>query len=288
MTTLSSFYLDKTVVITGAGSGIGKALAQCFANLGARLAIADIDAELIENVAETLRKENNDIEVLTAVFDVAEKSSWQSFLKEAYKRHGKIDMLINNAGIEGSSKPVWATSDETLERVMSVNFFAMVNGSKAVLPYLAERPWAALVNVSSIFGLIGPPNTADYAASKFAIRGYTESLHAELSQIHPQIQVHLVHPGGINTNITRVEESQAFKSKFLTTPPSDLANFIAKSVMRNQPRIVFGNQSTLVKLASRLLPLNWLSKLISQEMKKLNMTADYTKDHQGFKIKGNK
>lgn len=285
MPTLSSFYAEKIVVITGAASGIGQALAECFAELGANLSLADIDAEALQDVAKTLQQNHVNIDICTNGFDVAEKVAWQTFLKSTYDHFGQIDVLINNAGIEGSSKPVWATSDEALERVMAVNFFGMVHGSKGVLPYFAQRPWAALVNVSSIFGLIGPPNTADYAASKFAIRGYTESLHAELSQLFPHIQVHLVHPGGIDTNITRVKEGQAFKSEFLTTPPNKLAETIAKSVMHNHSRIVYGNQSTLVKIASRIRPLAWISRLISKEMKKLNMNNEYRTDHPELNIK---
>lgn len=285
MPSLSSFYLNKTVVITGAASGIGHALAECFAKLGANLSLADIEATALEDVARTLQQNHPNIDVFTNAFDVAEKAAWQTFLETTFDHFGQIDVLMNNAGIEGSSKPIWATSDETLERVMAVNFFGMVHGSKMILPYFAKRPWAALVNVSSIFGLIGPPNTADYAASKFATRGYTESLHAELSQLFPHIQVHLVHPGGIDTNITRVEESQAFKSEFLTTPPRKLAETIAKSVMRNHSRIVYGNQSTLVKIASRILPLALISRLISKEMKKLNMTSEYRTDHPELNIK---
>jgi butyryl-CoA dehydrogenase len=161
----------------------------------------------------------------------------------------------------------------------------MVYGSKAALPYLTQRSWAALVNVSSVFGLVAPPNTADYCASKFAIRGYTESLRAELELVHPQVQVHLVHPGGINTNITRLEQSKKFKERFLTTKPETIALHIANSIMRNKARIVFGNQATKTHIASRILPLKWLSKLSGKEIHGLGMEDDYRTDHDGFTIK---
>lgn len=285
MSTLSNFYAGKTVVITGAASGIGLALAECFAKFGVSLSLADIEAKTLDRVVENLQQKHPGLDVLARAFDVSVKSSWQSFLAKTHEHFGYIDVLINNAGIEGSSKPVWATSDEILERVMAVNFFGMVHGSKAILPYFAKRPWAALVNVSSIFGLIGPPNNADYAASKFAIRGYTESLHAELAQLFPHIQVHLVHPGGIDTNITRIKESQAFKSEFLTTSPNKLAAIIANSVMHNHARIVYGNQSTLVKIASRLLPMALISRQIVKQMRKLSMTSEYRKDHPELNLK---
>ena len=287
MTALNRFYKGKAIVITGAASGIGLALAQCFASLGACLALSDIDSDGLDSVTENLKEQNPDLRIFSSSFDVASTADWRSFLASAQSALGQIDVLINNAGIEGSSRPVWATDEGTLQRVMNVNFFGMVYGTKTALPYLVKRDWAALVNVSSIFGLIGPPNAADYAASKFAIRGYTESLHAELSQIHPQVQVHLVHPGGINTRITRLKQSQKFKSEFLKTPPSALAEVIATSVMRNRARIVYGHQSTIVKLASRIMPLAWLSHVISQQMQKLNMTEDYQKDHSGFRLKDN-
>ena len=126
MPTLSNFYVGKTVVITGAASGIGRALAECFAKLGANLSLADIDAQALDNITQTLIQNYPDRDVLAIPFDVSIKSSWQSFLTATCDHFGHIDVLLNNAGIEGSSKPVWATSDETLERVMAVNFFGMV------------------------------------------------------------------------------------------------------------------------------------------------------------------
>jgi butyryl-CoA dehydrogenase len=282
MSALSTFFTDKTVVITGAGSGIGEALATEFAALGSKLAICDIDETALNRVARKLQQAHPNLVFVSSIVDVSNKADWYTFLESASAQCSYIDILINNAGIEGSAQPTWATDDDILKRVMDVNFYGMVHGSKAVLPFLVKRPWAALVNVSSIFGLIAPPNTADYCASKFAIRGYTESLRAELELVHPHVQVHLVHPGGINTNITRLEQSQKFKARFLKTEPSEIAHHIAKSIYRNQARIVFGNQANRAHLASRLLPLKWLSKLAGKEIKGLGMEDDYRVDHPGF------
>jgi len=283
MPSLHSFYSNKTVLITGAASGIGRALATVFAGFGSKLAICDIDEGALAEVAAQLQASQPDITLFSSVLDVANKAQWQQFLAASYAKCGHIDMLINNAGIEGSSQPTWASDDDLLHRVMDVNFYGMVYGSKAVLPYLIERPWSALVNVSSVFGLIAPPNTADYCASKFAIRGYTESMRAELALIHPHVQVHLVHPGGINTNITRLDKSQKFKQRFLKTEPQEIALHIAKSVMHNKARIVFGNQSTQLNFASRFISLKWLNKLTGSEIKGLGMEEDYRSDHDGFK-----
>lgn len=285
------FYKGKTVVISGAASGIGSALAHLFAEFACKIAICDIDEAALEQVVKSIhdsqQNRSNGTEsqasIVSHVVDVADKAAWVAFLEKCIDTHEHIDVLINNAGIEGSSQPVWASTDETLERVMDVNFYGMVFGSKTSLPYLVQRPWAALVNVSSIFGLVAPPNTADYSASKFAIRGYTESLRAELALVHPQVQVHLVHPGGINTNITRLEHSQKFKQRFLTTEPRALALQIAKGVMQDKARIIFGNQAKRSALASRLLPLQWLSRILSREIDGLGLEDDYMKAHEGFK-----
>jgi NAD(P)-dependent dehydrogenase (short-subunit alcohol dehydrogenase family) len=285
MTVLHDFFANKTVVITGAASGIGEALATLFADLGCKVAICDVDEAALSDVAVKLKSAQPDMILFTHILDVSSKTDWETFLAGVASYCENIDVVINNAGIEGSAQPVWASDDELLKRVMDVNFYGMVYGSKAALPYLTIRPWAALVNVSSIFGLVAPPNTADYCASKFAIRGYTESLRAELALVHPQVQVHLVHPGGINTNITRLEQSQKFKARFLTTPPDAIALHIANSIKHNKARIVFGNQATKTHIASRILPLKWLTKLTGKEIDGLGMEAEYQVDHNGFKVK---
>jgi NAD(P)-dependent dehydrogenase (short-subunit alcohol dehydrogenase family) len=285
MPALHDFFANKTVVVTGAAYGIGKALATLFADLGCKVAICDIDEAALSTVVVNLKSAHPDMTLFTSLLDVSCKADWENFLDGAVGHCEHIDIVINNAGIEGSAQPVWASDDELLKRVMDVNFYGMVYGSKTALPYLTMRPWAALVNVSSIFGLVAPPNTADYCASKFAIRGYTESLRAELALVHPQVQVHLVHPGGINTNITRLEQSQKFKTRFLTTKPETIALNIANSIMRNKARIVFGNQATKTHIASRILPLKWLTKLTGREIRGLGMEDDYRTDHDGFKVK---
>lgn len=285
MPTLHDFFANKTIVVTGAASGIGAALASVFAELGSKLAICDIDESSLAGIAKALKASHPDMTLFTSGLDVSSQADWQTYLANVAAHCGHIDVVINNAGIEGSSQPVWASDDDVLKRVMDVNFYGMVYGSKAALPYLTQRSWAALVNVSSIFGFVAPPNTADYCASKFAIRGYTESLRAELELVHPQIQVHLVHPGGINTNITRLEQSQKFKERFLTTDPKAIALHIATSIMRNKARIVFGNQAIKTYIASRILSLKWLSKLTGKEIAELGMEEDYRTDHEGFKVK---
>ncbi|MFT6329290.1 MAG: butyryl-CoA dehydrogenase [Bermanella sp.] len=285
MPVLHDFFASKTVVITGAASGIGRALANVFADLECKVAICDIDESALSDVALQLKSTHPALTLFTSVLDVANKTDWGTYLADVASHCEHIDIVINNAGIEGSSQPAWASDDELLKRVMNVNFYGMVYGSKAALPYLTQRSWAALVNVSSVFGLLAPPNTADYCASKFAIRGYTESLRAELELVHPQVQVHLVHPGGIDTNITRLEQSKKFKERFLTTKPETIALHIANSIMRNKARIVFGNQATKTHIASRILPLKWLSKLSGKEIHGLGMEDDYRTDHAGFTIK---
>jgi butyryl-CoA dehydrogenase len=284
MSDLHEIFKGKTVIVSGAASGIGRAIAVQCAKLGSHLAVCDFDNKgLLETVA-LLNNEPSAGTIHRAVFDVADAELWTSFLADTEIACGHIDVVINNAGIEGSTRPVWATSPDMLKRVMDVNFYGMVNGSQLSLPYLVKRPWAALVNVSSIFGLIGVPNASDYCASKFAIRGFTESLRAELLSVHPHVQVHLVHPGGINTQITRHANSQAFKNKFLKTKPKDMAFSIIEGIASNNPRVVFGNQAKSTHWASKLLPLSWLSKLASKQMQSLNMLDDYTKGHEGFEI----
>ncbi|MFC4700719.1 SDR family NAD(P)-dependent oxidoreductase [Glaciecola siphonariae] len=291
ISSLDTFFTGKTVVITGAGSGIGKGLAKTFAHFNCKLALCDIDEQALQTVVKELSVELPNYcedNVFSSAFDVSDRAQWDDFLSNTAQQHQHIDVLINNAGIEGSCRPVWASDEQSLQRVMDVNFYGMVHGCKAVLPYLSQRPWAALLNVSSIFGLIAPPNTADYCASKFAIRGYTESLRAELSLIHPHIQVHLIHPGGINTNITRLEQSQKFKHRFLTTAPTDIAMYIAKCIMQNKARIVYGNKSGLAHFASRFFPLSWLNKISAREVKSLGLEEDYRDDHPGFTTRSNK
>lgn len=285
MTVDKHYFQNKTIIITGAGSGIGRALALALAPCDCNIVICDIDkGALSETNAALNGVKSSKTTVFVESFDVADRSAWSDSLARIHNQFDSIDVLINNAGIEGSSLPAWATTPQTLERVMSVNFYGMVNGSQLVLPYLAKSKQPALVNVSSVFGLIAVPNAADYCASKFAIRGYTEALRAELAQILPKIQVHLVHPGGIATNIARSDYSQAFKQKFLSTSPQALAERILNGVTRNHSRIVYGNQSSKLKWAARLFPLHWLNRLANNEIKQLNMTEAYTLEHPNLTL----
>lgn len=255
-------FRNRVVVITGAASGMGRAYALAFAKEGALLALCDYDDE---GLTQTLAMLPADQKVFTQAFDISDEQAVFSFAKAVEAELGTAYVVINNAGIEGSGEPVWETPQPTIQRVMDVNFYGVVHGARAFLPQMMTRNEGAIVNVSSIFGLAGTPNHSDYCASKFAVRGFTESLMSELSE--SGIQVHLLHPGGIRTNIARQERSNDFSKQFLTTEPEDITRHLIKSIKQNKRRIVYGNNALKVWLATRFLPLSLVSSMTWSEMK---------------------
>lgn len=263
-------FKDKIVVITGAGSGMGRAYALEFAQLGARLALNDYDARAL---AETLALLPQATVVHSQAFDVSDRDAMVAFAAEVQAKLGNAHVIINNAGIEGAGKPVWAIADQAYERVMRINFFGVLHGTRAFLPQLLQNGEGAVVNISSIFGLIGTPNHADYCASKFAVRGFTEALMVELQE--SPISVHLVHPGGIKTNIARQESTQAFAGKYLTTPPEVIVRHVIRAIGRRQPKIVFGRDSFKAWLGSTFVPLGLLNRMIWKDMKDVIDRRDY-------------
>lgn len=266
-------FRHKVVVITGAGSGMGRAYAREFARLGAHLALNDHDARALADTVALLRDQAG-LRVVEQAFDVGDRAAMFAFAAEVEHRLGKAHVVINNAGIEGAARPVWSTPAEVYERVMRVNFHGVVNGTQAFLPQLLANGEGAIVNVSSIFGFIGPPNHSDYAASKFAVRGFTEALMVELHD--SPVQVHLVHPGGVATRIARSAASQAFSQKFLSTPPEAVAREVIRAIRCGRLRVVCGNQSFKTWLGARLLPLRWLNRLVWHDMAGVIDRSDYS------------
>ncbi|KAA1421653.1 SDR family oxidoreductase [Nocardioides humilatus] len=254
-------FTDKVVVVTGAGSGMGRAYALELARRGAALALNDYDAAAL---AETVTSLPSSTTVITEHYDVSDRDATYRFAARVQTELGGAHVVINNAGIEGGCQPVWATEDRDYERVMAVNFYGVVHGTRAFLPQLLARGEGAIVNVSSIFGLVGTPNHSDYNASKFAARGFTEALSAEL--LHTPITVHLVHPGGIDTNITRRAESQQFSGKYLSTSPEAIARVVLDAVGTRKGRIVYGHGARKTWLGARLLPQRLMARAVWRDM----------------------
>jgi len=265
--------INKVVVITGAGSGMGRAYAHAFSAQGCKLALCDLDSDgLTETVAQL---DVNPANVFHQSVDVSDHAAMTDFADAVKRQLGPAHIVINNAGIEGSAKPTWATDLSDYRRVMDVNYFGVIHGCQAFLPHLQANNEGAIVNISSIFGLVGTPNHSDYCGSKFAVRGYTEALMAELHT--SPIQVHLVHPGGIDTNIARLDRSRAFSDHFLSTKPEAIAAKLITCIRRNQPRLVYGNGSGKTWLGARFVPLKWLSSIIWREMRPVIDLSEYPK-----------
>lgn len=263
-------FKGKVVVITGAASGMGRAYALAFAQEESLLALCDYDDK---GLSETISMLPNHPRVYSQAFDISDEEAVFDFASKVNAELGPAFVVINNAGIEGSGEPVWATPRSTIKRVMDVNFFGVVHGTRAFLPQMIARNEGAIVNVSSIFGLAGTPNHADYCGSKFAVRGFTEALMVEL--LESDIQVHLLHPGGVRTNIARQKHTSGFSQHFLTTEPDDIAKYLIKSIKQNKRRIVYGNNAFRVWLAAKLLPLSLVSSMIWSEMKKVIDLNEY-------------
>jgi NAD(P)-dependent dehydrogenase (short-subunit alcohol dehydrogenase family) len=256
----------KTVAITGAASGIGRALALECAQLGARLAIVDIDERGLDETAGQAR--GRGAEVLAGRLDVGSRAAIHAWAAQVEQATGGADVLINNAGVSLSHR-VERMSDEDFEWLFNINFWGVVNGCKAFLPQLRSRPEAHIVNLSSVFGIIGVPTQAAYNAAKFAVRGYTEALRQELRDT--SVRVTCVHPGGIRTNIARrgrhyedafgaatdAERAAAEFERAARTSPEAAAHRIVAAVLGEKPRLLIGADAYVIDALARLLPASY-------------------------------
>lgn len=263
-------FADRVIVVTGAGSGMGRSYAREFARRGAHLALNDYDAEALKGTLELLPAGTT---VISEAYDVGDRAATEAFAARVADELGGAHVVINNAGVEGGARPVWSLDVETYERIMQINFWGVLYGTKAFLPQIQARGEGAIVNVSSIFGLTGSPSQSDYCATKFAVRGLTEALAVEL--IDSPIGVHLVHPGGIATNIARSENSKAFSEKYLTTDPDKVAVVVADAILKGKGRIVYGFGSGKTWLGARALPMNLMAKLVWRDVKPTLNQDDY-------------
>jgi len=268
-------FKDKVVVITGAGSGIGRALALNFSKKGAKLAIADVNEVNLNETADVIKKEGTT--VFYKVLDVSKNEQVLKFAEDVKQNLGAADVVINNAGVALGKMTVEETSIEDMEWIMGINFWGMVYGTKAFLPQLKKQETTALVNVSSLFGLIGAKFQSGYCASKFAIRGVNEVLMAELEDTN--IQMHSVHPGGVKTNISRNAKggdqrySKSFE-KLLVLPPEYAAATIVNGIIKNKKRILIGKDAKGGDFAARIAPITLINYVQGKIFKKLQQRIE--------------
>lgn len=263
-------FSNKLVVITGAASGIGEALAYHFAKENARLILTDNNLDKLKIVQNKIGAQV----LKTYCFDVGHYPSFEKIALEIEQEFGGADVLINNAGVALGKMTAEETSIEEFHWIMNVNFWGMVHGSKVFLPQLKEKKEAVLVNVSSLFGLIGIKYQSAYCSSKFAIRGYTESLMAENK--HKGLSIHVVHPGGVNTQISlnarggAQEYNQIFHDKFLNkNSPEKAARVIVEGIKSKKQRIKIGSEAHAGDFAARILPvslINFVQKHFHKEL----------------------
>jgi short-subunit dehydrogenase len=244
-------FTGKTCLVTGAASGIGAALTLELAARGCALALVDRDAAGLD-----------EIDVSTYVVDLADGGDRLDLAAAVTDRHGGVDLLINNAGVAlaGDFEQV---SLADFNWVLAVNLHAVVAVTKAVLPSLLSRPGSHLVNISSLFGLLAPAGQAAYATSKYAVRGFTESLRHELAG---RVGVTVVHPGGVATNIAKnarisgtgdVERMKAWAEAELTLPPAKAAQLIVAAVRARRPRLVITKEAKMGDLLARITPAHY-------------------------------
>jgi short-subunit dehydrogenase len=265
---MMEFLSGGIAVVTGAGSGIGRALAKQLSAAGCALALADVDEKSLVETAGMLPGKGAGVS--THVLDVADEVAVSAFAEDVKNRHGRVTLLINNAGValHGTFEELSLDDQRWL---MGINFWGTVYGVTYFLPILKQQPRAQIVNLSSVFGIVAPAGQTAYAASKFAVRGFTEALRHELEG--STVFVSCVHPGGIRTPIaergrlgtnapqTRKSESVSRLAQLAKSSPEVAAARILRGVVRREPRILIGFDAFQIDIMQRLRPATYWKSL---------------------------
>ena len=273
-------FKDKVAVITGAGSGMGRYLAVLLAKDGADVCVCDVNEETLNETVEMLRQYN--VSVSSHLLDVADKDSIEALPQKVIDQHGKVDLVFNNAGVTTGSH-FKDMDEDNWDWVMGINFDGVVNSTRDFIPHMINNTEAAIVNTSSIFGMVAVPGQTVYHATKFAVRGFTESLALEMKETNPNLQIHCVHPGHIGTNIaatarmneedfnrdegardsiftrnapkTQKEMGDLFREGGMH--PSKAAEIILNGVKKNKSRIFIGLDAKLLDMSQRWFPRHY-------------------------------
>jgi NADP-dependent 3-hydroxy acid dehydrogenase YdfG len=251
-------FAGKVAVVTGAGSGIGQALAIELARSGAAVAISDVDTEGLAATEERIKAIG--AQVKSDRLDVTEREAFLLYADAVKDHFGKVNQIYNNAGIAFAGD-IEVSQFKDIERVMDVDFWGVVNGTKVFLPHLIASGDGHIVNISSIFGLFSVPGQAAYNAAKFAVRGFTEALRQEMQLAGHPVKVTTVHPGGIKTNIVRnmtavdnvdlAKLTTTFDKKLASTSPQKAARVILDGVRKDKARVLIGNDAKALDLIVR-------------------------------------
>ncbi|MEA2823499.1 MAG: hypothetical protein QOJ86_5503 [Bradyrhizobium sp.] len=258
--------------VTGAASGIGRALALELAARGCDVALADRDEAGLQMVAAEINRTHSRKATVHRV-DVSEPQQIADFAQAATSAHPGLNIVVNNAGVAllGQFDEI---DQAQMDWLMNINFWGVVHATRAFLPHLARQREAHIVNLSSIFGIIAPPGQTAYAAAKFAVRGFSESLRHELQMAASPIRLSAVHPGGVSTNIVRNSRAgtgvtdnerraqliERFDAAAKTTPAAAALRII-RGIEKNQPRILIGNDARFMDLLQRFRPATYWAVL---------------------------
>jgi NADP-dependent 3-hydroxy acid dehydrogenase YdfG len=265
---------NRVAVITGAGSGIGRATALAMARRGCHLALADINESAVQHSAREAQAMG--VRATAHRLDVADRDAVRAFPIEVKAAHDRVDLLMNNAGVAlgGSFEQV---GEADFDWLMEINFHGVVRMTRAFLPLLHGSDDARIVNVSSIYGIITPPGQAAYSASKFAVRGFSNVLRHELEG--STVGVSVVHPGGVATSIARnaripggaagdeVQRGRKAMEKLLRMPPEQAGEIIVRGIEKRQARILVGSDAKAAALLERLAPVGYW-KLLKKAIKR--------------------
>ncbi len=272
----------KVAAITGAASGMGRTLALQLAKEGCHVSLSDVDTKGLAETVKLVKVANPDVKVSSQQLDVSNRDAVYAWADKTVADHGKVNLIFNNAGVAYAS-PVEAIDYDRFEWIMGINFWGVVYGTKAFLPHLKASGEGHVINTSSVFGLCAQPTQSTYNATKFAVRGFTESLRQELDMMNCGVSATSVHPGGIKTAIARksvsspaIEEftgvdpegGKVLFEKFFITTAEKAADIILKAVKKDKRRVLVGPDAVAIDAMVRTLPETYQNIIVGQ-MKKM-------------------